>query len=296
MPIRQRIDTTKVTTVSLGIMPGDWPLLSVDQKAAAIMRKYPGINAQTLVATIARLDAKHPLRPRIEYRERTVAVPAGHGYAFPAGDVVGAPDFTTGNLDAYWRYVEGSFSNTCVTSGYEFVTHLRGNLGISMDPVWDLALQNALIDRVAAITRIDPSWQTVLTALQQDRDAQTVGQLSLHEGIFTAYYEQNGRRFDAITILPGTIAPVWGQSIAPGNPTLGLRCYDESIDPDPRVSTPDQTAEAIAASVTGVRIESGRPGPASSSVTIDRSTGGTALTVLLLSALFVGVGVWAWKK
>jgi len=190
-------------------------------------------------------------------------------------------------LSAYWQYVEGNFSNTCFTQGASFLRQLRAMVGLPPG-AWDDALQAQLI---GFVNSQGSGWQTVLTALQQDASVRVPGSLSLQTGIFLAYYRPNGRRFDSIQILPGTVPPAWDTPPADDRGYNGGRvvCYDPAVDTDPSVS--QHLIQDTANSATGVRIEPGRPGP-SSNVQVVQSGPQTVspLTVALISVFIIGVG------
>lgn len=191
-------------------------------------------------------------------------------------------------LAAAWRYVEGSFSNVVRVSGRAFIDALRAALGLPASGVWDASLQARMI---AVVTGLGASWSGVLAALQQDATDRTVRALSLHTGIYLAYYRAAGRRFDAIQIIPGTIVPLWDVPAPFARGTTGIVAYDPDLDTDPQILESAALAQAVAHSTTGVRIEPGRTGPASTTRIVNQESAVPAWAVILLSVVVVGTVV-----
>ena len=188
-------------------------------------------------------------------------------------------------LAAAWGYTEGSFSNIVRVSPRAFVDALRAALGLPASGIWDDALQTRLI---AVVTGLGPSWASVLALLQQDATDRTIRALSLHTGIYLAYYRANGRRFDAIQIVPGTVPPLWGVPVPFSRGTGAIVAYDPSVDTDPQILESAALALAVSHSTTGVRIEPGRPAPGSTTRIVNQESAIPAWAVILLSVVVVG--------
>lgn len=203
-------------------------------------------------------------------------------------------DFTSGSrLAARWYYVEGAFQNICATQGASFLGRLRIVLGLPAGGTWDDSVQAQLIAQVASRAQSDASWQTVLTALQQDAANRQVSEMSTRTGIWLTYYRSSGRRFDGILFDPGTVFPVWGMPPENDRGFNGgqIVCYDATVDTDPVLIPASDLARATANSVTGVRIEAGRLPPQSSISVVSGGPGTVSpLTVIAISVLIVGIG------
>jgi hypothetical protein len=188
-------------------------------------------------------------------------------------------------LSARWRYVEGPFSNVVFSQGRNVINAIRATMNLTATGTWDDALQAALIE---AVRRLNAPWVPVLTALQRDAADRVVRDLSLQVALYFAFYRRFGRRFDAIRLEPGTVMPTW-DAPAPFSRGPLLVAYDPGVDRDPKILDSAALAEAVQHSVSGVRIESGRPAPSSATrIVTQESAVPTVVVVGLVVVILVG--------
>jgi len=180
------------------------------------------------------------------------------------------PDFSTTGPDAstppaWWSYTRDDGSvNVCETTGAAVVRRLRGALGLADGTAWDADVQAGLTSHAQVYQTAQPGsgWDALVAALQADASAQTVGALSLQFGLWTAYYQANGLRLDAIAI-PGTaVLPPWGVPIPVGPAGDAFACFDPNRDPNPFGQQAAALSSAEDQSSAGVRLHSGESLPA----------------------------------
>lgn len=196
-------------------------------------------------------------------------------------------------LSAHWRYAEGSFVNDCYSQGATFLNRLKRALGLPAGGAWDDTLQARLIALVNSQLTADPRWQTVFDALRADASSRIVNEQSLRTGLYVAYYRGSGRRFDAIQILGSTNYPVWNVTPPTTRSTIEIVCSDPSVDVDPAILSASDLSSAASHSTTGVRIESGRSGPSSSTRIISTQKPAVPTWAVILVSLLVAVGAVA---
>jgi hypothetical protein len=208
-----------------------------------------------------------------------------------------ASDFMSSlRLSAYWAYAEGDFSNLCFSQGRTIIDRAKRAVGLPAGGAWDSALQARLLDVVNSLLRTDGAWQTVSSALQADMslaDGASLSEMSTRFALWVAFYRTSNRRFDSIQFIEGTQLPQWNVDLPATRSTVQIVCYDPRIDADPTVVEPSELSLAVARSLTGVRLEAGRPAPSSSTATIFSQKPAVPTWAVIVVSLLVVAGAVA---
>lgn len=196
-------------------------------------------------------------------------------------------------LSASWTYAEGGFINICLSQGRTFLDRLKAAVGLPAGGAWDDALQARLLSVVNQLLATDSRWQTVFSALTDDSSSHLVRDESLRVGLWLAFYRANGRRFDAIQIAQDTVFPQWDVSPPATRSTTTIVCYDPMVDTDPVILPSAELSSAASHSRTGVRIESGRSAPSSSTAIISSQKPAVPTWAVILVSTLVAAGAVA---
>jgi hypothetical protein len=201
----------------------------------------------------------------------------------------GRADFAGTDADgAFWFVArpDGS-THVCQASAAQVAHDVRAALGL--DPTllrWDVP---ALRARVARLAAEEPAWRPIAARLGGLGPA--ASRLDVLAGLWLAYYQPHGLRFDALSLPATTATP----PDAPLDGVLdGVACYDPRRDPDPALSAYDR-ADAARESTYGIRVRSGETPPSVAPSLFGGYAGPSDTVVLVGLALAAGAALWLWS-